>query len=69
MVRDKITVIVYTKRVYDDSALESNMKIVKDAVCTLKEVSKNILKNRGGRASEQAGNRLQQNAFDGTVTK
>ena len=34
VIRDKITVIVYTKRAYDDSALESNMKIVKDAVCT-----------------------------------
>ena len=44
VVRDKITVIVYTKRAYDDSALESNMKIVKDVVCTLKEVSKNIEK-------------------------
>ncbi|PAV84873.1 hypothetical protein WR25_06470 [Diploscapter pachys] len=32
VIRDKITVIVYTKRAYDDSALESNMKIVKDAV-------------------------------------
>ncbi|PAV88945.1 hypothetical protein WR25_24379 [Diploscapter pachys] len=31
-IQDKINVIVYTKRVYDDKTIESNMKIVRDAV-------------------------------------